>query len=214
MAQHEGNRLAHDQGNRVAQYSGNWVAQDGGNSTVNYLGRMSTYSPKRESILVDVLDENDSLYSGIFYDYFTEGRKPIGIRIARALRYSFRSETDRKDSEPRSVHLPYIVPNDGQMFFPMDKIQNLHFWKIRKDQEDVLELNTPEKQIRFAWLLGLKYSLPHLKIKVTGVLDDTASPEINLKYLRKSFNTLRIDNELVFDNIVLKSDLVEKTPAH
>lgn len=33
MAQHEGNRLAHDQGNQVAQYSGNWVAQDGGNST-------------------------------------------------------------------------------------------------------------------------------------------------------------------------------------
>ncbi len=33
MAQHDGNRVAHDQGNRVAQYSGNQVAQDGGNST-------------------------------------------------------------------------------------------------------------------------------------------------------------------------------------
>jgi hypothetical protein len=33
VAQHEGNRVAHDHGNYVAQHLGNRVAQDGGNST-------------------------------------------------------------------------------------------------------------------------------------------------------------------------------------
>ena len=33
VAQHRGNRVAHDQGNWVAQHSGNQVAHDGGNST-------------------------------------------------------------------------------------------------------------------------------------------------------------------------------------
>jgi hypothetical protein len=201
------------------------IAEMVNHNVVNYMGRMTAYSPPKQQVLVDVLDANDSLYSGIFIEYFMEHKKLVGIQVSNVIRYSFKSETDRKDQTDagaiktdhsdqdgsKNFGRPYLVPNQGVMFFPVKNIQNLHFWYLSKDQHESIEIQRPDKQIRFAWLLGLSYSLPHLELKIKGLIPESAK-QLDLTPLAKSFNSLGISPDVLFENVEFVKSETEPTP--
>lgn len=181
---------------------------------VNYMGKMTAYSPPKHMVLVDVLDSKDSLYSGIFYNYFIEDKKLVGVQLTNVIRYSFKSESERKAAAEKGDYdkfTPYLLPNNGRMFFPVENIENLHFWYLKKDQTERLHIKTPEKQVRFAWLLGIKYSLPHLNLNIKGILYRKHDSLADLKPLRKAYNTLGLDKDNLIKNIEVIGD--QKEPA-
>lgn len=184
------------------------------NLFTNHISQMTAFSQKKRMLFVDILDSSDSLYSGIFSDYFMEDKKFTGIELTNVIRYSFKSETDRKDNNEKhdvtqDYPTPYLLPNNGKMFFPADQIQNFHIWSLPKDHKEEFHLKRKDKQVRFAWMLGLKYSLPHLNFLIKGYLNEEDLEGKNLDHLDlkpafKALSILGLSEDEFFNNIEVK----------
>lgn len=208
--------FTHPKTNKCLDFFRGWIVRLVDDVLVNYMGKMTAYSPKTKMLFVDILDNSDSLYSGIFYDYFIEDKKLVGIQLSNVIRYSFKSEGLRKGSETHQPEPtsqgkypdPYLLPNNGNMFFPLEKIQNFHFWTLKKGHSEIIDLKRSDKQVRFAWLLGIRYSLPHLNFNFTGHVFDEDT-EANFSSLLKSFNTLGLPMSELAANVEFR----KRTPS-
>lgn len=184
---------------------------------VSYMGKMTAHFPKQRGLFVDVLDKHDSLYSGIFLEYHTEDKKLAGIQLSNVMRFSFKSEKDRRNlkdakSNEKTFPPPYLMPNNGRMFFPIQDVQNFHFWTIASEQKQEFYIDTPDKQVRFSWMLGMQYSLPHLNLSIKGFLynDDD---QVDISSLIKAFNTLGLPENCLLDNLEWKKREAEHPPT-
>lgn len=161
---------------------------------INYMGQMTQYQPKREQLFVDVLAEDDSLYSGIFSEYFLDDKKFVGLKLTNIIRYSFKAEKDRKDDGQGKFELPYLLPNNGEMYFSADKIKNLHFWKIKKNHTERMNLGKKYNHSRFVWWFGVRYSLPNLTINVEGFFPPNTPDDFLINEIYKGINTLKLND--------------------
>lgn len=179
-------------------------------SLVNYMGQMTAYKPNVEQLFVDVLDQDDSLYSGIYSEYLLDQNNLAGLKLTNVIRYSFKGNKDRFENSTNNTNektrqkeeLPYILPNNGEMFFPAANIKNLHFWKLQLNHKEIFDLSKKTHQIRFIWFHGLTYSLPRLNIKSIGYFLKNASKDLDISLIFKSMNILKLND---FESEILKS---------
>lgn len=197
--------IVNEGGNQFTKF----IYQTVNNLFTNHVSQMTAFSYEKRMLFVDILDSSDSLYSGIFSDYFMEDRKFAGIEITNVIRYSFKSETERKNSKDdlnQGYPPPYLLPNNGKMFFPVAQIQNFHIWSLPKEHKEEIHLLRKDKQVRFAWMLGLKYSLPYLNFSIKGFLneDDFNETNFDLKAIFKALNILGLPEDEFFNNVEVK----------
>lgn len=184
-----------------------WIEKISNDNLVNYMGQMTLYHPNNEQLFVDVLDEGDSLYSGIFIEYFLDDRKFVGLKLSNVIRYSFKSDKERMSDGAEDLDLPYLLPNSGEMYFPESKIKNIHFWKLEKNHVETFDLRKTYSQIRFIWMFGIRYSLPHLNITPKGIFPKDTPNDLDVSNLNKATNTLKLNIDRILPNIEFeKSD--------
>lgn len=196
------------------------------NLFVNYLGTLTAFNPKKSALFVDILGDDNTLYSGIFLNYFMENRVLVGIQLSNVIRFHPKSEKSRSESEAAKLKLssmslespypdldlllkaayptPYLLPNNGTMFFPIEKIKNYHFWSMKWGQSEEIYLLRPDYQTKFAWLLGVRYSLPHLELSIRGFLMPGEQQIFNGDELERSLNTLGLDESDLDQRLFIK----------
>ncbi len=199
------------------------------NSILNYMAKLTIYDDRNEVLIVDILDNQDSLYSGIFTDFFMEHGKFAGISLASVIRFSFKNEKERKDNKVENHPMaeqnaeaenpskvidenakkqdrPYILPRLGEMYFPSDKIQNLHFWKVRKGHVFQKKVKRPFDEAMIAWYLLLQNTYKKMNFSVKAYVE---SPNILWPTFTKELENLPLD--LSGLEIVTDLPLPEKT---
>lgn len=159
---------------------------------VNFMAEQTAHDETKTALMVDILDFKDSLYSGIYSDYYMEDGKLASIAISNVIRFSFKGETERKAIKGRggSEERPYILPNQGAMSFPVTQIQNFHFWTIKHGRRFEKSLERPQDQVLIAWYLVLQYALPWLKLKVCAVVP---AEDVDVTPLGRELEKLHID---------------------
>lgn len=174
---------------------------------VNYMGQMTIYQSTKEQLFVDILDESNSLYSGIFIEYFLDDKKFVGLKLSNVIRFSFKSDKDRSNNKSGSDR-PYLLPNNGEMYFPVEKIKNIHFWRISQRHEEFFDLSRVYGQIKFVWMCGIMYSLPHLRIKPIGVFPagSEEDSDLDISSIDISIDTLNLSLEEIIPYIHFESD--------
>jgi hypothetical protein len=149
------------------------------NSILNYMANLTICDEANEVLLVDILDSQDSLYSGIYTDFFVEKGEFAGISIVNTIRYSFKNERERKekkDSEGAIETLPantankkekpYILPRLGEMYFPRNNIQNLHFWKIKRGHVFTKKVENAFDESLVVWYLLIQNAFKEMNFSV------------------------------------------------
>ncbi|MBX3020257.1 MAG: hypothetical protein KF799_01165 [Bdellovibrionales bacterium] len=160
---------------------------------VNYMAELTAHDERASALMADILDDKDTLYSGIYREYHTEDGKLASISLSNVICFGFHSEKDRRESKASDdgKYIPYILPNQGDMCFPIQKIQNFHFWKINDSQEFLFDIHKPAAQVRAAWYAGLKYSLADkITMNVTAIVP---KEDTNLENFVREFKKLRLE---------------------
>lgn len=150
-------------------------------TVLNYMAKLTIFEEEKEVLIIDILDTQDSLYSGIFVDYHTDKGELKGVSLAKVIRFSFKSEAARKEEKTQiettsfngKANQPYILPKLGEMYIPNDKIQNLHFWKIQKDHVYMRKVERPFDEAMVAWYLLLQNMYPDMNFKIKAVVENS-----------------------------------------
>lgn len=154
----------------------------------SYMGQLTAYDPKTEELMVDVFTSDNYLYCGIYSDYFidTDG-KLLGVSITNAIRHRIAHSPDNGE---RVGNDAYIVPNQGEVFFPTEKINNFHVWKMKNDHLFSTHLKKEHHATVLAWYLAIQY-VSKIKVRVKLLGED-----FNKDMVKRFFNSLerlRID---------------------
>lgn len=180
---------------------------------LNYMGQITIHDKAKHILMVDVLSDDDSLYSGQYSEYFFEDGVMTGLKLESVVRFSLKNESERKRArnllavnqspaaDPTSLQqqaknleeIPYILPNLGSMIFPIKNIRNYHFWTIKRDAIFVHDFRKPIEQVRAIWHLVIKKNNPGFGIRV--VADFPKSDDLNLSNFAKEINKLDISTE-------------------
>ena len=129
---------------------------------------LTSYNDKLEEVMVDVRTTDGYLFSGKLNQFFCDGHSHIGISQTNILKFDL-----RKDDKPPST---YLVPNNGEMYFPSENVQDLHFWRLKRGTHAKIEIKNKDSAARFAWLCNMQYSFPHLDIAITAVKPKSTDP--------------------------------------
>ncbi|MGE4131906.1 MAG: hypothetical protein AB7F86_09720 [Bdellovibrionales bacterium] len=146
--------------------------------------------------MVDILDDSDSLYSGIYTEYHIEDGRLSSISLSNVIRFAFRdaSEREEKRSSGQQESPPYIMPNQGEMYFPIDRVRNFHIWRIPARHEFKKDMEGPVNQVLLAWYSALKFALPWLNIRVAAkVSKDTKDIGVFIR----NFSRLKLDPSII-----------------
>lgn len=90
---------------------------------------------KREILMVDVLTQEGSLYSGKLSTWVPDGEGISAISMEYALRYKEDknpTQTDEKTGTPKSNRKKELVKNHGELVIPASQVITYHFWEIRR----------------------------------------------------------------------------------
>ena len=171
----------------------------------NYMGQLTAYDPKVEELMVDVFTNDCYLYCGIYSDYFIDSDgKLLGVSITNAIRHRIAHNPETGD---RVGNDAYIVPNQGEVFFPTDKINNFHVWKMKNEHLFSTHLSKEHHATVLAWYLAIQYvSKIKVRVKLLG-------ENFNQDLVKKFFNSLE---RLRIDMKDVKLDFEEdsKTPEN
>jgi hypothetical protein len=161
------------------------------NQILNHFGQVTYFDKRYEQLMVDVLNKDQFLYSGIYSDFFMEDGKFVGLSISNILRYKYIYDKEGKKLDSES----YLIPNSGALFIPSESVSNIHFWKLSKSAARSEILNDESSATFIAWLVGVYWSskcttAPRIKMKrdldkkiVHKFLSELNKTKIPLSYL-------------------------------
>lgn len=162
----------------------NWIGTSTGELLLNHMGQLTAYDPESEELMVDVFSNDGYLFSGKYSNYFSDGDGKLnGVSITNAIRHRI-----AHDQTGKRIHNDaYIIPNQGEIFFPTDKIHNFHVWKLKRNQLLTIPLRESHHPHVLAWYLSLKHALRNmnLRVKVLGLEFDADLVDAFRKQLQK-----------------------------
>lgn len=110
---------------------------------LNHTGLITSFNKQNEILMLDVLSTDGYVYSGIYSDYAIEDTAVCNYSMRNIIRYkNTYAQTGKKIHTER-----YLLPNQGEIFFPVEKIQNFHFWKIKKNKHYKIDLEKNSKDL-------------------------------------------------------------------
>lgn len=188
-----------------------------GRILVNYMAQLTAHDERTSALMVDILDDNDTLYSGLYSEYHMEDGKLASISLTNVVCFGFKSEKARKearialDGADGQDPLPYILPNQGQMCFPISNVQNFHFWRIVQNRNFKLLVDSPRNQVMLAWYVALKYAVPRLNLGVTALVAD---PSEDVTIFLRMISRLRLNLDLIdVERVGTDHDNDDQTPT-
>lgn len=173
-------------------------------SILNHMGQITAFDKDCEILMLDILADDEYLYSGVYSDYSMEDSKLHMISLKNIIRYKsfYDNTTGTKTYTER-----YLLPNQGEVFFLVDNIKNFHIWKIH--ESDVYEIDLEKKfsdgtldksdnSIIFAvWLMsiqwvsdvkfGIKILKPSDKNKTQNLLNKLKKLKIPRREIQATF---------------------------
>ncbi len=162
----------------------NWIGTSAGELLLNHMGQLTAYDPQTEELMVDVFSNDGFLFSGKYSNYFTDSDGKLnGVSITNAIRHRI-----AHDQTGKRIHNDaYIIPNQGEIFFPTEKIHNFHVWKLKRGQLLTIPLSDSHHPHVLAWYLSLKHALKNmnLRVKVVGLEFDANLVDTFRKQLQK-----------------------------
>lgn len=125
---------------------------------------------QREILMVDVLTNDNHLYSGFLTSWLPTGERLGAIAMEYALRYvpvegsagKFRKE---------------LIKNNGELIIGAEKIATIHFWEIRKGTLVDVLVDDADRLAKLQWYMVLNHVFPEMI--------DEISVQVNLE--AKSF---------------------------
>ncbi len=177
------------------------------------MGQLTAYDPNVEELMVDVFTNDCYLYCGIYSDYFIDADgKLLGVSISNGIRHRIAHSPDTGE---RIGNDSYIIPNQGEVFFPTEKINNFHVWKLKKGHLFSTPLTKDYHASVLAWYLAIQFvsEIP-VRVKLLGQDFDQRL----VKRFFDSLERLRIDIKQVnleFGDGARNSDVdeVQATPT-
>lgn len=160
-----------------------WVGKKVNEVLISYMGQLTAYDRECEELMVDVYTTDKFLFCGRYSDYYIGADGVLqGISITNVIRH--RIEYDGKGER---VHTDsYLVPHQGEMFFPTDKIINFHIWKLKENHIFYTRLGKSHHPIVLAWYLAIKLtSKVKIRVKLVGKDFDPERVESFLNQLEK-----------------------------
>lgn len=143
-----------------------WIGKKVNEVLISYMGQLTAYDKECEELMVDVYTTDKFLFCGRYSDYYIGADGTLqGISITNVIRH--RIEYDDKGER---VHTDsYLVPNQGEMFFPTDKIINFHIWKLKEGHIFYTRLGKSHHSVVLAWYLAIKLtSKINVRVKLVG----------------------------------------------
>lgn len=139
---------------------------------LNEYSKLTAYSPSLVELMVDVRTDDGFLFSGKYSDYHWDGERCTGISMTNIMRYNDCTGGKRENDDDQDGNRIYLFPHNGKMLFTMDKIQDVHFWRIPRRFSVTRGLRTFKDAKILAWWLSIQWAIPRLKIKVTAQVDE------------------------------------------
>jgi len=148
---------------------------------------LTEFNPKREFLMVDVMTEDDCIYSGLFTAWIPSGDEGANaLAMQYILKYSAHLEKIdvntqsskrklAKDDRFLSRRKKEFVKNNGELIIPMNKIRTVHLWEVRRGYRVVVGVkNISEFAIAKWWIVLADVKSSHFKeidIWVSEVLE-------------------------------------------
>lgn len=170
---------------------------------LNYIGKVTSFDKNREFLILDILTDDETLYSGVYQDYFLEGGELKALCISNCIRFN-------KAMEPGVRNRRYLIPlrgnETGKMYFPIGMIRNFHAWWIERGQVFQVPLKDREDAKYLAWLGSVKWRMrDKIPFTVTAIdlPDDEAKRKDLYETILHELSKLRLGGEFdkVFERI-------------
>jgi hypothetical protein len=179
---------------------------------LNEFSKITRYHPDLEVLMADIRTTDGFLFSGKFSEYHWDGQECSGMALTNVMRFNngkSAEDTPLSTAEEEAGHRIYLFPNNGKIFFPQNKIQDMHFWRIQRRFKYIRELKGNKDAKMLAWWLSLQWALPKLKLEVSAIINDEkafmAARELVTQLNR--FQLTEADVKLQIDDKIKRSDV-------
>lgn len=166
---------------------------------------------KKELLMVDVLTEEGSFYSGTMSTWVPDGDSYSEISMTNCLRFLPLSNNDQNSSDTKTNEKPYrsmrFFKNNGELILSKNRIETIHFWKIVFDSKFAVPVKNENDLERVKWYLVLAYLNPGF-IKTLDILievDNSTWGELKEKLLDWMF-----DNGIKFSKKGMRIKTIRK----
>lgn len=130
----------------------------------SYWNYVLDFDENLEILMLDILHDDDNLYSGMFVDWTpddSESTDTVGsLGIKNIFRYEpakgiIKPEDDSHFTSPKSERRWRLIQNDGVMYVPYSKIKTIHVWRFKKEASLNIWVTDNNSNERMKWYLLL-----------------------------------------------------------
>jgi hypothetical protein len=171
--------------------------------------------------MADVLTTEGSLYSGLLYYWAPKDNNLASITLTNVIRYYAAKKilndehvskqqgpapSTTKPEKPKKVG---VIPNHGSLTVPFEKIETVHFWKIKKGSAVTIRLRTKDDVEKLKWYLLLIFRKKGFftKLNLEMALDQATDT-----WFRADFKEWITKNKLKFEKGTIEIRHISPNP--